>query len=97
MKTCALFLCLSLPALGAPDAGTDAPYWVMEPAGTVLQQDAVVATPQNAQSFDIALRSAQSDAAAGTQKATVVGIIMGAIGTLVGILLGALGVAVTKK
>ena len=97
MRPVAVALLLSLSAFASPDGGTDTPYWQPEPAGAVLQTDAVVATPQTAQAFDIALRTAQADAAAGTDKAVAVGLITGAVGLILGAVLGGVVVAVVKR
>jgi hypothetical protein len=89
-------LLLAALLAGTPDAGTDAPFR-MESAGTTLQQDVVCATPQDVQAYDVALRTAQADAAAGTQKAVATGLIAGGLALVLGVVIGGAVVAVVKK
>jgi hypothetical protein len=95
-----LFLALLVAALpvhaATPDGGTDTPF-KLEPAGTVLQVDAVCALPTDVQAYDVALRTAQADADSGTQKAVTVGLITGAAGLVLGAVVAGIAVAYIKK
>ncbi len=66
----ALLIAAMLSQAPAPDAGTDAPSLevVTLDAGTVLTDTMACESPEHAQAFDVALRTAQGDAAGYKQE-----------------------------
>lgn len=93
--------------LAAPDGGADAPLWQLESAGTVLQTDAAVTTPANAQAFDVGLRTCESDRdgfkaelATGSgvsAKWAIIGVAIGFAGGMLATGLAVAGVALAAK
>lgn len=87
----------------APDAGTDTPFKRLEP-GTVIDEQLDCARPADAQAFDVALRSAQGDAAGykaeilnGSGATTQWALIAAAVGFVVGGVVTGIAVAALKK
>lgn len=87
----------------APDAGTDSPFVILAP-GTVLEGPLACAKPEDAQAFDVALRSAQGDAAgfkaeilSGSGATTQWALIAAAVGFVVGGVVTGIAVAALKK
>lgn len=90
----------------APDAGTDTPALevVTLQAGTVLTEPMACESPAQAQAFDVALRSAQGDAAgfkaeilSGSGATAQWAVIAAAVGFVVGGVVTGVAVAALKK